>query len=79
MGRRLLTLSRAFAPIFEAAAKRHPDVTWAEVDTEAEPELVGALEIRSIPTLMVFNDGVLVDDGADDTATRHHRYRYDGR
>lgn len=51
---------RAFAPIFEAAAKRHPDVTWAKVDTEAEPELAGALEIRSIPTLMIFRDGILL-------------------
>lgn len=51
---------RAFAPIFEAAAKRHPDITWAKVDTEAEPELAGSLDIRSIPTLMVFRDGILV-------------------
>ena len=51
---------RAFAPIFEAAAKRHPDITWAKVDTEAEQDLAGALEIRSIPTLMVFRDGILV-------------------
>lgn len=51
---------RAFAPIFEAAAKRHPDVTWAKVDTQAEQALAGALEIRSIPTLMVFRDGVLL-------------------
>lgn len=51
---------RAFAPIFEAAAKRHPDITWGKVDTEAEQELAGALQIRSIPTLMVFRDGILV-------------------
>lgn len=51
---------RAFAPIFEAAAKRHPDITWAKVDTEASPDLAGALEIRSIPTLMVFRDGILL-------------------
>jgi thioredoxin 1 len=51
---------RAFAPIFSAAAERHPTVTWAKVDTEAERELAGALEIRSIPTLMVFRDGVLL-------------------
>lgn len=51
---------RAFAPIFEAAAARHPDLTWAKVDTEAQPELAGALGIRSIPTLMVFRDGVLL-------------------
>jgi thioredoxin 1 len=51
---------RAFAPIFEAAAKRHPDITWAKVDTEAEQRLAGALSIRSIPTLMVFRDGILL-------------------
>ncbi len=51
---------RAFAPIFEAAAARHPDVTWAKVDTEAERQLAGALEIRAIPTLMMFRDGVLL-------------------
>ncbi len=51
---------RAFAPIFEAAAKRHPDIIWAKVDTQAEQDLAGALEIRSIPTLMVFRDGILV-------------------
>jgi len=51
---------RAFAPIFEAAAKRHPDITWAKVDTEAEQHLAGSLQIRSIPTLMVFRDGVLL-------------------
>ena len=51
---------RAFAPIFEAAARRHPDITWAKVDTEAEPDLAGALDIRSIPTLMVFRNGILL-------------------
>lgn len=51
---------RAFAPIFEAAAKRHPDITWAKVDTEAEPHLAGSLDIRSIPTLMIFRDGILL-------------------
>ncbi|HVU01499.1 MAG TPA: thioredoxin [Polyangiaceae bacterium] len=51
---------RMFAPIFEAAAKRHPDIVWAKVDTDAEQELAGALQIRSIPTLMVFRDGVLL-------------------
>jgi thioredoxin 1 len=51
---------RAFAPVFAAAAERHPAVTWAKVDTEAEPELASALAIRSIPTLMVFRDGVLL-------------------
>jgi len=51
---------RAFTPIFEAASERHPDITWAKVDTEAEQDLAGALEIRSIPTLMVFRDGILL-------------------
>ena len=51
---------RAFAPIFEAAAARHPDVVFGKVDTEAERELAAAFEIRAIPTLMVLRDGVLL-------------------
>lgn len=51
---------RMFAPIFEAAATRHPDLTWGKVDTDVEQDLAGALSIRSIPTLMVFRDGILV-------------------
>ena len=51
---------RAFAPIFEAAAKKHPDITWAKVDTEVEQGLAGALAIRSIPTLMIFRDGIML-------------------
>jgi thioredoxin 1 len=51
---------RAFAPIFEAAAERHADVVFAKVDTEAQPELAGAFQIRSIPTLMAFRDGVIL-------------------
>lgn len=51
---------RAFAPVFEAAATRHPEITWAKVDTEAEQELAAALSIRSIPTLMIFRDGILL-------------------
>ena len=51
---------RAFAPIFEAAATRHPDVTFGKVDTEAEPGLASAFGIRAIPTLMAFRDGVLI-------------------
>jgi thioredoxin 1 len=51
---------RMFAPIFEAASQRHPDITWGKVDTEAEPELAGALDIHAIPTLMVFRDNVLL-------------------
>ena len=51
---------RMFAPIFEAAAATHPDLTFAKVDTEANQELAGALQIMSIPTLMMFRDGVLL-------------------
>jgi thioredoxin 1 len=49
---------RKFAPIFEAAAERHPDLVWGKVDTEAQSELAGAFEVRSIPTLMIFRDGI---------------------
>lgn len=51
---------RAFAPVFEKSATQHPDVVHAKVNTEAEPNLAGALQIRSIPTIMAFRDGVLV-------------------
>jgi thioredoxin 1 len=51
---------RAFAPTFEAASEEHPDITFAKVDTEAEQGLAGAAEIQSIPTLMVFRDGILL-------------------
>ena len=51
---------RAFAPIFEAAAGRHPDVVFGKIDTEAEPGLAAAFEIRAIPTLVVLRDGVLL-------------------
>src|SRR5688572_26959354 len=51
---------RAFAPVFEAAAKRHPDVVFGKVDTEAEPGLAAAFRVRAIPTLMVLRDGVLL-------------------
>jgi thioredoxin 1 len=51
---------RAFAPIFEAAAARHPDVVFGKVDTEAQPALAAAFDIRAIPTLTVLRDGVLL-------------------
>ena len=49
-----------FAPVFEEASQAHPDVVFGKVDTEAEPELAGVADIRSIPTLMAFRDGILV-------------------
>ena len=51
---------RMFAPIFEAASERHADVVFGKVDTEAEPALASAFDIRAIPTLMVLRDGVLL-------------------
>jgi len=51
---------RSFAPVFEQSATNHPDAVFAKVDTEAEGGLSGALGIRSIPTLMVFRDGIQV-------------------
>ncbi len=48
----------AFAPIYDAAAEDNADITFAKVDTEAEQALSQALDIRSIPTLMIFRDGV---------------------
>ena len=51
---------RMFAPVYAAASEKHPDVTFAKVDTEAEPRLAAAAQIRSIPTLMAFRDGLLV-------------------
>ena len=51
---------RMFAPVFEQASAKHPDVVFGKVDTEAERELAGAARIMSIPTLMAFRDGVLV-------------------
>lgn len=51
---------RAFKPIFAAAAARHPEVTFATCDTEDQPELAAAFQVRSIPTLAVFRDQVLL-------------------
>ena len=51
---------RMFAPIFEKASVKHPDIVFGKVDTEADQRLAGAAGIRSIPTLMAFRDGILV-------------------
>ena len=51
---------RMFGPIFEEASNKHPDITFAKVDTDAEQQLAGAAGISSIPTLMAFRDGILV-------------------
>jgi len=51
---------KAFGPIYEEASSQHADVTFGKVDTEAEQALSQAANIRSIPTLMAFRDGILV-------------------
>jgi thioredoxin len=51
---------RAFAPVFAGAASRHPDVLFAKVNTEDEQELAAHFRIRSIPTLMVLRENIIV-------------------
>jgi thioredoxin 1 len=53
---------RQFGPIFEASSDANPDVVFAKVDTEANQDLAGALAITSIPTLMIFRDGIKLYD-----------------
>src|SRR3569832_2225022 len=63
-GARWCAPCRAFGPIFEAAAARYPDVVWGKVDTDVQEELAGIFEIRSIPTVMAFREGIMVFEQA---------------
>ncbi|MFC4050164.1 thioredoxin [Actinomadura syzygii] len=51
---------KRFAPVYERSAGKHDDITFAKVDTDAEPELSERFGIRSIPTLMAIRDGMIV-------------------
>jgi thioredoxin 1 len=51
---------RGFAPIFEKASEAHPDVVFAKVNTDEQQELAGGFNIRSIPTLMLFRERVIL-------------------
>jgi thioredoxin len=51
---------RGFAPIYQQAAESHADVVFGKVNTDQEQELAGAFNIRSIPTLMVFREKVVL-------------------
>ena len=51
---------RQFAPVFESVASANPDVVFGKVDTEAQQDIAGAFGIQSIPTLMIFRDGILL-------------------
>lgn len=55
---------RQFGPIFEKSSEKHPDLKFGKVDTEAQGELAQAFGIQSIPTLMVFRDGIRLYEGA---------------
>jgi thioredoxin 1 len=49
---------KAFAPVYEQSSEAHPDVVFAKVDTEAELMIAAEFDIRSIPTIMIFRDGI---------------------
>ena len=51
---------RVFGPTYEKVAQKHPDIVFGKVNTEDQPDLAGAFEIRSIPTLMILRDKVLL-------------------
>ena len=51
---------RMFAPVFEEASDKHSDIVFGKIDTEDQQQLAAAANIRSIPTLMAFRDGILV-------------------
>jgi len=51
---------RSFAPVYEKVSEANLDVTFAKINTDEEQELAGAFQIRSIPTLMIFRDKVLL-------------------
>ena len=51
---------RTFAPVFERASEKYPDITFAKVDTEAEQQLAAEFDISSIPTIMAIRDSVVV-------------------
>jgi thioredoxin 1 len=51
---------RAFAPAFEATSEKYPGIVFAKLNTEDEPELAGHFDIRSIPTMMVFREKVML-------------------
>lgn len=55
---------KAFAPTFAAAAEKHGDITFAKVDTEAQQGLAAAFDVRAIPTLAIFRDGILLGQNA---------------
>src|SRR5579859_5238784 len=51
---------RQFGPVYERVSEQNSDLVFGKVDTEAQPELAAAFQIRSIPTLSIFRDGVMI-------------------
>jgi thioredoxin 1 len=51
---------RSFAPIFESASEKHEDVVFGKVNTEEEQELASAFQVRSIPTVMILREQVVL-------------------
>lgn len=51
---------QSFAPVYEAASEQHEDVVFAKVNTEEQRELAGSFQIRSIPTLMIIRENVVI-------------------
>jgi len=51
---------QSFAPVFEAASEANPDITFAKVDTEEQTELAASFQIRSIPMLSIFREGIMI-------------------
>lgn len=51
---------RNFAPTYEAAAEAHPDIVFGKIDTEAQQDLAAAFQVRSIPTIAVIREGIMV-------------------
>ena len=51
---------KSFAPIYDAVSEKHEDVVFAKVNTEEEQELAGSFQIRSIPTLMIIREQIVI-------------------
>ncbi|MCL4112412.1 UNVERIFIED_CONTAM: hypothetical protein GTU68_007250, partial [Idotea baltica] len=51
---------KSFSPIYESVSEKHEDIVFGKIDTEAEQELAGHFQIRSIPTLMIFREQVVL-------------------
>lgn len=51
---------QSFAPVYELASEKHPDIVFGKIDTESEQALARAFQIRSIPTLMIFKEQIVV-------------------